>query len=153
MEKLIAKPVVENEYWIVTQGNIKVGQIKALNNNIEIHVNGHVTSATTMEEVIDMGIFEFVEMPAPDKTPSDSVHEYPTDCIAFNGVWNVKDNLPLYTQSPESKSWFAAGYYKLNINGTWVVQFCPKLIALQRNEYRGPFKTDPGLNTFSELFE
>ena len=92
-------------------------------------------------------------MPRPDKAQTDSVHDYPTDCIAYNGVWNVKDSLPLYTQSEDSKSWFAAGYYKLNINGNWIVQYCPKLIALQRNEYTGPFKTDPGMNIFNELFE
>lgn len=154
MEKLEAKPIVENEFWILRKGNIKVGQIKVIGNDIEILVNGNkVKDYNSIDELKASGLFEFIDMPMPDKEPTDCVHDYPTDCVAHNAVWNVEKSLPLYTQSPESKSWFAAGYYKLNINGNWVVQFCPKLITLQRNEYAGPFKKDPGLNTFSELFE
>ena len=153
MAKIEAKPVVDKEYWILRQGNIKVGQIKINAGQFEVQVNGKVANFQTFEEIKKTNMFEFKTMPSPDKDPVDAVHDYPTDCEAHNGVWNVSSSLPLYTQSPESKSWFAAGYYKLNINGNWIVQFCPKLITLQRNEYTGPFKQDPGINNFNELFK
>jgi len=153
MEKLKVKSIIADEFWIITQRNIKVGQMKAQGKHIEVQVNGNTLNTKTLKEIKESGLFEFVEMPVPDKTESDSVHDYPTDCIAFNGVWNVKENLPLYTQSKESKSWYAAGYYKLNINGNIIVQYCPKLIQLQRNKYTGPFKTNPGINNFGDLFE
>ncbi len=153
MEKLKVKPVIENEFWIITQDNIKVGQIKSVGSKIVVQVNGNTVNTNSMTEIKESDMFEFVDMSEPDKESTNSVHGYPTDCIAYNGVWNVKDNLPLYTQSPESKSWYAAGYYKLNINGNHVVQYCPKLITLERNEYTGPFKNNPGTNMFKELFE
>jgi hypothetical protein len=68
-------------------------------------------------------------------------------------VWNVQYKLPLYTKTNDSKSWFAAGYYRVSISGTWIVQYCPKLITLQRNKFEGPYNEDPGINQFNEMFE
>lgn len=154
MKKLKAKPVVENEFWVLRQGNIKVGQITVNDNNVDVYVNGKkVETYNSIDEMKKSGMFEFIEIKMPNREPTHYVHDFPADCLAHNAIWNLEKGLPLYTQSPESKSWFAAGYYKLNINGTWVVQFCPKLITLQRNDYIGPFKEDPGLTNFKELFE
>jgi len=99
------------------------------------------------------GMFEFTELPKPKATISEDVHSFPTEGLAYNAVWNVKYKLPLYTQTGDSKSWFAAGFYKVNIASTWIVQYCPKLITLQRNGYEGPFKTNPGLTQFNRMFE
>lgn len=155
IQKIRAKPVVKDEFWILQKNNIKVGQIKAKSdNNIEVIIHGNrAKSFNSIEEMKESGLFEFTEIPRTPSEPTEDVHGFPSDGIAYNAVWNVKYGLPLYTQSEESKSWFAAGYYKVNINGTWIVQFCPKLITLQRNEYDGPHATDPGLNNFSKIFE
>ena len=47
-------------------------------------------------------------------------------------------------QEEKSKSWFAAGYYRVTVNGTTETMFCPKLILLQRYDYIGPVKTRDG---------
>lgn len=155
MERLTAKPIIEDEFWILQQNNIKIGQIKVLaENDIEVRINGkEYLRYASLKDLRGSGLFTFETIPMPRNDPMDSVHGFPTDCIAHNAVWNVEEGLPLYTQAADSKSWFAAGYYKLNINGSWIIQFCPKLIALQRNEYEGPFKKEPGLNNFHDLFE
>jgi len=155
VQKIRAKSVVKNKFWILKQNDIKVGQVKVRSDDeIEVKIHGVVAERfTSVRAMKESGLFEFTELPKPVATISEDAHGYPTNTLAYNAVWNVKYKLPLYTQTAESKSWFAAGYYKVNIFGTWIVQYCPKLITLQRNTYEGPFKTDPGLNEFSTIFE
>lgn len=154
LHKIKAKPVVKNKFWILQNNNIKIGHAALVNKDIEVSIHG--TAAGKYSSVADMkasGLFEFTELPKPAATISEDVHGFPTDELAYNAVWNVRYSLPLYTRTADSKSWYAAGYYKVNVAGTQIVQFCPKLIALQRNEYEGPFNTNPGLNEFGGLFE
>ena len=155
LQKIRAKSVVKDKFWILRQNNIKIGEVKATSDSdIEVTINGTTAKQfTSLNDMKDSGLFEFTELPKPKATLSDDVQGFPADGFAYNAVWNVKYKLPLYTQTDDSKSWFAAGYYKVDISGTWIVQFCPKLITLQRNGYEGPFKTDPGLNQFNTMFE
>lgn len=155
MEKIRAKSIIKNKFWILQKDNIKIGQVKVKSDtNVEVRINGnHAVRFYSLAEMRDSGMFEFTELPKPKATVTDDAHGYPTNGLAFNAVWNVQFGLPLYTQTENSKSWYAAGYYKVSINGTWIVQFCPKLITLQRNEYNGPHKENPGVNQFNRMFE
>jgi hypothetical protein len=154
LQKIRAVPVVKNKFWILSKNNIKVGQAKQTNKDIEVRIHGETAGKyPSVSAMKDSGLFEFMEMPKPTETITEEVHGFPTDQLAYNAVWNVRYGLPLYTQTAESKTWFAAGYYRVNISGTWIVQYCPKLITLQRNGYTGPYKTDPGINQFNEFFE
>ena len=155
IQKIRAKSIVEDEFWILQKNNIKIGQIKALSDNeIEVKIHGVTAEKfSTIDDVKKSGLFEFTELPKAKSEPTKDVQGYPSNGLAYNAVWNVRYGLPLYTQTEDSKSWFAAGYYKINISGTWIVKFCPKLITLQRNEYKGPFKSKPNTNHFNEMFE
>lgn len=155
IQKIRAKSVVKDKLWILQQNNIKIGQVKAKSDtNIEVMIHGNTTARfTSLADMKESGLFEFTELPKPSATISENVEGFPTEGLAYNAVWNVKYKLPLYTQDADSKSWFAAGYYKVNICSTWIVQYCPKLITLQRNEFKGPFKTNPDLNQFNKIFE
>ena len=155
IQKLRAKNIVKDKFWILQQNNIKVGQVKAKSDtDIEVQIHGakakHFNSITAMKE---SGLFEFTELPRRKEELANEVQGFPTDGLAYNAVWNVQYKLPLYTKTSDSKSWFAAGYYKINVSGTWIVQYCPKLITLQRNTFEGPFTQDPGLNQFGNIFE
>lgn len=154
IQKIRAKSVIKDKFWILQQNNKKVGSAKQTNKEIVIKIHGSPAGKfASLNDMKESGMFEFTELPKPPATISEDVHGYPTTEPAYNAVWNVKYKLPLYTQAADSKSWLAAGYYKISIGGTWIVQYCPKLIALQRNEYKGPFKLNPGLNEFKGLFE
>jgi len=155
LQKIRAKSVVKDKFWILQQNNIKIGQVKAKSaTNIEVIIHGNTMSRfTSLADMKASGLFEFTELPKPKASISEDVHGFPADGLAYNAVWNVKYKLPLYTQTDDSKSWFAAGFYKVNIGGTWIVQYCPKLITLQRNEFDGPFNTNPSLNQFDSIFE
>lgn len=155
IQKIRAKSVVKDKFWILQQNDIKVGQVKVKSDD-DIEVRIHGTRAKHFRSLADMkasGLFEFTELPKRKTELTNDVQGFPTDTLAYNAVWNVQYKLPLYTQTSDSKSWFAAGYYKINVSGTWIVQYCPKLITLQRNTFEGPFTQDPGLNQFGNIFE
>ena len=65
----------------------------------------------------------------------------PTSCESFNELYDVQRK-PLFSKSNNPKSLYCAGYYCIRFEKGWVKSFCPKLITLERYEYRGPFKTD-----------
>ena len=70
------------------------------------------------------------------------MHGFDTGCAAYNGIYEVRRQLPLFTKTRKSKSWYAAGWYRVMQNRTWQVIRNPKLITLQRYPYHGPFHTD-----------
>jgi hypothetical protein len=55
----------------------------------------------------------------------------------------LKLKLPLFTKRDDSKSWFVAGYFKVKIKGKWRDILAPKLLILDRHEFKGPFKKLP----------
>ena len=152
MPNIKAKPV-SNEFWILQKDNKKIGQVVHTDDSYTVKINGRIAGTyTTLKKLKEDNLFDFTEMPKPRATASTDVHGYPTNDIAYNGVWNLQYNLPLFTLEPESKSWHAAGYYNITIKGKTVTEFCPKLITLQRNKYSGPYKEKP-IEMFDELFE
>jgi hypothetical protein len=68
------------------------------------------------------------------------VNNFPTSCTPYNTVLDVKRRLPLFTKSNKSKSLYCAGYYIIKFDKGWVKSFCPKLMTLEKYEYKGPFK-------------
>jgi len=54
-----------------------------------------------------------------------------------------RNNLPCFTKTPKSNTFFCAGYYGINFdNGGWMESFCPKLVTLRKYEHIGPFKSE-----------
>lgn len=152
MEKIEAKAVIDGEYWILRQNKIKVGQVTCEPTGYAVRIHGEpVGTFKDLTELKKSGI-KFTEIKAVDDEPVAVVHGFPADGIAYNPMWNIRYKLPLYTQSPDSKSWFAAGYYHVMTKGRQSIEFCPKLITLQRNTFKGPYKEAPTLLN-SELFE
>lgn len=153
MEKITAKPIIEDQFWILRKDNIKVGEMMHdVSSGYTVKLKGEVEVRFDSLDALK-GTIEFKELRKPAATESDNVHGYYSEGTAYNAVWNVQYGLPLYTQTSDSKSWYAAGYYKVNISGTWIIQACPKLITLQRNKYKGPFKDSPSNNKFADLYE
>jgi hypothetical protein len=139
---LIAKPVVPDQYWILRDPvhDEKIGNIQADDQGYSVRINDNVTRFKTLDMIQQRAHVNFQQaQELPADQPTHLVHGYPTDCVAFNGVWNVQRHLPLYTQEERSKSWFAAGWYQVKQHRGWKVMLCPKLIMLDRHDYKGPF--------------
>jgi hypothetical protein len=149
-----AKPIVKNKFWILRDGNRKVGEVNAIQGGFSVTVNNHEAkfkTLTTLKRRAGIEFDESIKIVTTKKKPVD-VHGYPASGTVYNAVWDVQSKLPLYTKKVKSKSFFAAGWYKIKLKNRWKTVFCPKLIILERNEYQGPFNQDPESNTFNLHF-
>lgn len=81
------------------------------------------------------------------ESQSETVFDYPVTGKTYNHLLHVKHRAPVFTKEPNSKCFFAAGWYAVNFDGEWTVEFCPKLLVINRNEYRGPFKDESEART------
>jgi hypothetical protein len=140
---LIAKPVIDKQFWILQDGNQKIGNVQACDGGYKVKINNQVAQFKTIKLVEQRANVEFVStIKKPKDTPPllKTVHGYPTVGRIYNPIWDLQQKLPLYTKTKKSKSWFAAGWYCVKKGRKWAVVQDPKLILLQRYQYRGPFQ-------------
>jgi hypothetical protein len=143
-----AKEIVKNRFWIVENKGEKFATI-SLNDDQYIlstaegtnFYHNHKQLSNALNSKISWSALEITE-----KTEKE-VHGFPTSCIPYNPVYDVKRKLPLFTKSEKSKSLYAAGYYIIKFEKGWVKSFCPKLITIERYESKGPFKTELVMRT------
>jgi len=146
MTELVAKPIVKNQFWIVTDGDKKVGNIEANNAGYGVQINGTFLQFNNTEELKKKTKIKFEPLKT-DKTPVKLPYsEYPTPKRIYNSVFDVQRGLHLFTTSNKSKCLHAAGWFVLDQNGTPGVVFCPKYIFIQRYPYSGPYKTESEAN-------
>ena len=138
-----AKEIIKNKFWIVEDKGVKFGTI-SLNEDQYIlstptgtkfyHTEKQLTKA--LDTKLSWTDLEITEISAKE------VHGYATNSIPFNPMFDVKRKLPLFTKSDKSKSAYCAGYYIIQFDKGWVKSFCPKLITIERYNFKGPFKTE-----------
>lgn len=138
---LVAKPIIDKQFWILKQDNQKVGNIQASADGYHVTLRNQVVSYKTLPALKRRAKIEFEPATALRKATNDQVHGYNTGCRAYNGMWNVQMRVPLFTKQSKSKSWFAAGWYVVKQHRAWRVVHNPKLIVLERYAYQGPFYT------------
>ena len=137
---IIAKTVIPNQYWILKQDDRKIGNIEAAPDGFNVVINGSRQIFKNLHTIKKRVSIDFQNLPKPVLlNPSHSVHGYPTDSPPYNGVYDVRHHVPLWTREPRSKSWYAAGWYRIQHGRTWHTVFCPKMIMLNRNQFQGPF--------------
>ncbi len=139
---LIAKPIIKNQYWIVTNGNEKVGNVIADNSGFDVKLNGNTIHFNNQTDITKSTKIRFQPMKSNKTIAKVPYPEYPTTTKTYNNMFDIKRKLHLFTKTKKSKCYYAAGYYIMNQNGNNEVVFCPKYIFIQRYEYVGPFKTD-----------
>jgi hypothetical protein len=144
MTNLHAKPIVDGKFWIVENAGKKVATLHKQENNRFMLTNkeGNWWFDKTEELTTQFGDDFFVETTDHVITIPEifECHGYPTRATPHNAMYDVRRTLPLYTKSPQSKSFHCAGWYAVKFKN-WVLSYCPKLITVERYEYRGPFKT------------
>jgi hypothetical protein len=142
-----AKPVLKDKFWIVEDEGVRIGTLTATD---EKYVLSSKTQGVRffdnkkqLDKIIGKTIFE-TSVSSVSTTEGDNkdVYGYPTEYIPYNVLYDVKRKLPLFTKSKKSKSLYCAGYYIIRFDKGWVQSHCPKLITLERYEYKGPFKSE-----------
>ena len=138
---LIAKPVIDRKYWILQEDNRKVGNVEACDGGYQVKINNQVVAQYKTIRMVEQRAQVHFEPPLKTKTKpvTNLVHGYPVAGRVCNPLWDVQKKLPLYTKTNKSKSWFAAGWYRVKKGRNWAAIQGPKLILLQRYPYAGPF--------------
>lgn len=140
---LIALPVVDKQYWILKDNDRKVGNVEACAGGYQVKINNQVVqykSIKMVEQRVNVH-FESAPKTAKLKTKINLVHGYPATGRIYNPMWDLQQKLPIYTKTNKSKSWFAAGWYRVKKGRNWATVQDPKLITVQRYPYQGPFYT------------
>jgi hypothetical protein len=145
---IIAKPVIDKQFWILQENNRKVGNIEACDGGYQVKINNQIAQFKTIKLAARDAniIFEPAIKITRPKTTVDHVHGYPISGRVYNPIWNVAQQLPVYTKTAKSKSWFASGWYNVRKGRTWKTVLAPKLIVLQRYAYQGPYYTEQEAN-------
>ena len=139
---LIAKPVVKDQFWIVTDGTEKVGNVIADGSGFEVKLNGSKAHFKNTNSIQKQTNIEFQTIKI-DKTKKEApFNEYPTTKKVYNSILDIKRKIHLFTKTQKSKCFHAAGWYVLFQGEEPTISFCPKYIFIQRYEYLGPYKTE-----------
>lgn len=138
---IVAKPVIDKQFWILKKDDQKVGNIQATNTGYQITIDNKVASYKTIPMLCRREHIEFEKPVKPTQIPANIVHGFEVSGKVYNPLWNVQLKLPLFTREEKSKSWFAAGWYSVKQHRKWKPVQNPKLITLERYAYQGPFHT------------
>jgi hypothetical protein len=136
---IIAKPVIDKKFWILQKDNEKVGNIEACAGGFQVTINNQVEQYRSIRMAAQRANIMFETGVKISKPDVHLVHGFPASGRVYNPVWDVPNQLPLYTKSNKSKSWFAAGWYLVKKGRKWKTVQDPKLILLERYPYHGPF--------------
>lgn len=139
-----AKPIVKNKFWILKEEDRKIGTVEKDKKGFVVRIADQQAEFKTIKTIENKTNITFEEFVNQKKTKGYEVNGFLTDNKPYNAVYNVKTRLPIFTKKTKSKSWYAAGYYKINIKGKEKIIFCPKLILLQRYPYMGPAHSPDG---------
>lgn len=141
MTNLVAKPIVKNQLWVIVDGDRKVGNVEADSGGYMLKIGSdtrHYADTKSIEKIFDL------QFEKPTKTKTVTVlpfAHWPTQGKTYNNFYDVKRKLHIYTKTAKSLCYHCAGYFRVNMNGTWETIWCPKYIFIQRYEYRGPYNT------------
>ena len=141
---LVAKPVVPDQYWILRDGDVKVGNIQAEPGGFAVKIHDHVERFKSLPTIKRKVAIDFEKSPARPRAHAqgNEIYGYPTTHRPHNAIYDVRHQVPFWTRESRSKSWFAAGWYRVKQGRSWSVVECPKLIMLERYPYLGPYRTE-----------
>lgn len=139
---IVAKAVIPNQFWILKQNDRKVGNIELGPNGFSVKIGNQIQSYKSINNIKKTADINFEpNVKSRSQAITNVAYGFPTASKAYNAIFDVKHQVPLWTKELRSKSWYAAGWYQVKQGRKWTLEFCPKLITLQRYPYSGPFYT------------
>jgi hypothetical protein len=145
MTEIHAKPIINDKFWIVEIDGIKCATLRKNEDNRFVMSNEEgMEIFKNKKSILERFGNDFFISRTLENTEQEllEVHGFPTSTVPHNSMFDVKKKLPLFTKSKESKSLYCAGHYLIRFDKGWVKSFCPKLITLQRYDFKGPYKTE-----------
>ena len=146
--KTQVKVLVANQVWMIKEQGKKLGTLSKEKRGYAFFKKGSRTpfkDLSAVKQKFGPDLFSNISDDFSLRKTRDYekfIYDYPCNSQPFNPVYNLKKKLPVFAKSNKSKSLYCAGYYVIKFNKGWVKSFCPKVITLERNEFKGPFKTE-----------
>lgn len=147
MSELIAKTIIKDQFWVVTDGERKVGNVLANDSGFTLQLNGNDINFKNTDDIKKKAKIKFDPLKSNKTKAQMPYPQYPTTSKIYNSMFDIRRKLHLFTKTKNSKCYHAAGWFVIDQNGQKQVSFCPKYIFIQRYEYSGPFKTEDEANS------
>lgn len=139
---ITAKPIVKDKFWVLQNNGERVGLVSKEEDGVHISVSGGNVIVDSVSQAAKKYNITFEKASSGKaEKPSNEIYGFATTTKPHNAMYDVQRKVPLFTKNAKSKSWFAAGFYAIELPNGTTVSLCPKLITLQRYPYSGPFKT------------
>jgi hypothetical protein len=87
---LIAKPIVKNQFWIITNGKEKVGNVLANGSGFELKLNGNKTQFKNTNAIAKKANIEFTSSKINKVSSEVKFSKYPTTNRVFNSILDIK---------------------------------------------------------------
>jgi len=142
MKTLTAKAIINDQYWVVTDGEKKVGNVLANAAGFSLILEGSTTHFDSTDDIRKKAKIRFQPLKTNKHKADLPYPEYPTTSRTHNSMLDVRRKLHLFTKTNKSKCYHAAGWFVIDQNGHPKIEFCPKYIFIQRYDYKGPFKSE-----------
>jgi len=140
-----AKPILKDRFWIIEDEGVKIGTLSKEDDRFVVNHKGKIDFCATenqLKKKFGLDLMTANITNSNQQNDNYNVRGFPTRCVPYNSMYDIKRKLPLFTKSKKSKSIYCAGYYLIKFNVSYLKSFCPKLITVERNHYLGPFKTE-----------
>jgi len=146
---LIAKPIIKNQYWVVTDKNDKkVGNVESQGTGFDVKIGNNLEHYDSTKQIEKFKKIEFEKFRKNEVPVEPPFAIFPTGKgKIYNSVLDVKRKLHLFTKKQKSKCYHVAGWFAVKQGAEYVNVFCPQYIFVQRYEYIGPFSTEDELNS------
>ena len=136
---LIAKPIRKDQWWVVTDGNQKVGNVEYTQNGYSVRLGNSEHHFDSTKAIQRFTAIEFQRPSSLHQKNTIPYAQWPTSGRTYNNMFDVKRKLHVYTKTKKSRCYYVAGWFRMNLNDVWQTIFCPKYIFIQRYDYSGPF--------------
>lgn len=146
---LKAKPIVKGEYWVITDGKNKIGNVISDGTGFDVKIGNNIEHFNTTKAIEKKARIEFEKITKVKhevKAPPFAVFPTSTNRI-YNSFFDVQRKLHIFTKTPKSKCFHVAGWFAVKQGEEFVPILCPKYIFIQRYEYLGPFKSKEEVNS------
>ena len=142
---------ISDTAWLLKQGTANLG---ILNKDVQEHfyyLNGKTVEYFENENQVaehfgNAKIFEeqITTSPVVNDTFYIKGHaiDYPNPHPIDSNHPAYDENIPMYSKTPESDIYYAAGWYAINFEKGWKHGHGPKYSTLIKYGYEGPFKTE-----------
>jgi len=138
-----AKTILKDKFWIVEEAGQNVGTLSFNDEKFMFSASSGVAFFDNITQLkSELGLTIFDKDNTVKLETEKEIYGFPTSTTPYNVIYDVHRKFALFTKSIKSKSLYCAGYYIIQFDKGWVKSFCPKLITLERYNYKGPFKND-----------